>query len=73
MEEVGIDHDGDGRTCPDQQGLADQVDKQLEGLGMAPIGSGILGFFCFLCFLRYVPVLFNGVLCAYHECPGLKQ
>jgi hypothetical protein len=40
MELAAIDHDGDGITCLNQQGLADQANQQLEGLGMAPLGSG---------------------------------
>ena len=40
MELAAIDHDGDGRTCLDQHRMADQANQQLEGLGMAPIGSG---------------------------------
>ena len=35
-----MDHDGDGITCLDQQRMANQANQQLEGLGMAPIGSG---------------------------------
>ena len=35
-----MDHDGDGRTCLGQQRMADEANRQLEGLGMAPLGSG---------------------------------
>jgi hypothetical protein len=34
--------------------------------------KGLYFFFVVLCFLGYVPVLFNGILCGYHECPELK-
>jgi len=40
MELAAIDHDGDGRTCLDQHRMADEANRQLEGLGMAPLGSG---------------------------------
>ncbi len=39
-QEAAIDHDGDGVTCLDQQRMADEANRILGGIGMAPIGSG---------------------------------
>jgi hypothetical protein len=41
-QEAAIDHDGDGVTCLDQQKMADEANRILGGIGMAPIGTGNL-------------------------------
>ncbi len=39
-QEASIDHDKDGITCLDQHRMAEEANRILGGIGMAPIGSG---------------------------------